>query len=342
MIGGVAEATRPRTPLESLINTSYFFPIYFLSTYVFINLVLPTFAFKRRYSAFFVCTIALLAFNFIACYFSGILYEHVEWGMPYKAINFQANKYHAIVNGLWVSFMFLGISGGIKTTKRWYQKERENEELAKQKISREIQLVRTQLHPDFLFHSLCTVQNHIDASSALAPTLILQLSELLSYILYESEQQSTLLEKELEIIQYYVELENKSGVTNGLTTIEITGNSSYKYVTPLLLFSVIEKTFENFRIKNNTTEDFTIQFDIKNDFVNLTINSNANVKADNINIKNSFITIEKQLSNLFPGNHVFTVTAKNECEIITVKLPIKKNDKKTTITASNEKEYELL
>ncbi|MEO5781625.1 MAG: hypothetical protein ABIQ07_00040, partial [Ginsengibacter sp.] len=158
IIGTANEALNPRTPLQSLIAISYFLPIYIISTYFFIELVIPAFLFKRRYTIFFIATAALLLFNFAACYLSGVLYEHIEWKMPYQAITFASNKYHAIVNGGFVSVMILGIAGGIKLSKQWLQKQRENEALAKQKIISELQLLKIQINPRFLFHSLHTLK----------------------------------------------------------------------------------------------------------------------------------------------------------------------------------------
>ena len=201
LIPGVNEALTPRTPLESFINVCYFLPIYIVSVYIFIEIVIPFFLFKGRYNLFFVCTTALLLFNFFACYFSGVLYEHIELKIPYSQITFAVNKYHGIVNGGFVSIIILAIAGGIKIAKKWFQKQRENEALAQQKINSELQLLKIQINPRFLFHSLNTVKQHVLADSPHSPKLILQVADLLSYILYESDSEFALLEKELGIVK---------------------------------------------------------------------------------------------------------------------------------------------
>ena len=197
LIPGVNEALTPRTPLESLINVSYFLPVYIISVYIFIEIIIPRLLFKIHYTFFFIATVGLLLFNFVACYFSGLLYEHVELKMPYNQITFADNKYTAIVNGLFVSVIILMIAGGIKVAKKWIQKQRENEALAQQKINTELQLLKIQINPRFLFHSLRTVKQHILADSPRSPKLILQVADLLSYILYESNHDYVTLEKEL-------------------------------------------------------------------------------------------------------------------------------------------------
>src|SRR6185436_19079393 len=121
-------------------------------------------------------------------YYSGALSLNNEMNIPFSSVTFSANKYHAIVDGMFVPFMLLAIAAGIKFSKKWYLQQRENERLAKQKLATELQLLKTSIHPRFLLHSLNTVQRHIDNSSAQSPVLILQLSDLLSYLLYEKDE----------------------------------------------------------------------------------------------------------------------------------------------------------
>ena len=155
--------------------------------------------------------------------------------IPYEKITFSVNKYHAIVDGMFVPFMLFGIAAGIKFSKKWYMQQRENEKLAKQKLATELQLLKTSIHPRFLFHSLHTVQHHIDNSSEQSPALILELSDLLSYILYEKDESWVELAKELEIIQHYINLEEKGLEDNLLFKTEFPENTEGKFIVPFLL-----------------------------------------------------------------------------------------------------------
>jgi sensor histidine kinase YesM len=327
IIGKANEAINPRTPLESLIAISYFLPIYIISTYFFIELVIPAFLFKRRYTIFFISTAALLLFNFAACYLSGVLYEHIEWKMPYQEITFASNKYHAIVNGGFVSVMILGIAGGIKLSKKWLQKQRENEALAKQKIISELQLLKIQINPRFLFHSLHTLKQHIVADSPRAPHLILQVSDLLSYILYESDQDYVLLEKELGIVTDYLALEENSSLENLQIDTGISGDVAGKYIAPLILLSIVETSFEYFIEKQEAfsvklfieTEDDQLDFRIAYTILNYT-------SHELYDLNEKFAGVRKQLQNLYPDNHDFRIesTAGN-INILLQQIPLRNN-----------------
>lgn len=200
MVGGAGEGKTHRTFAESFFHSLYFLPIYVAATYLFIEVLLPTFLYRQRYVTFSASALLLFAGSFVALYYAGVLYLHQSKKLPFSQIDFSANKYHALVNGLFVPFMLYGIAAGIKFSKKWFLQQRENERLAKQKLATELQLLKTSIHPRFLFHALHTVEKQMAHFSAQSSALILQLADLLSYILYENDAAWVPLEKELEII----------------------------------------------------------------------------------------------------------------------------------------------
>lgn len=325
LVPGVNEALTPRTLLEALVNISYFLPIYIISVYIFIEIVIPWFLFKGRYNFFFICTAGLLVFNFVACYFSGLLYEHAELKIPYNQVTFNDNKYHGLVNGGFVSIIILAIAGGIKIAKKWFLKQRENEALAQQKIKSELQLLKTQVNPRFLFHSLHVVKQHILSNSPDSPKLILQVADLLSYILYESGQEYVMLEKELGMIKDYIGLEENAAAATLPMNIIITGEPAGKYITPLILLSIVEAAFEYFLEKGQ--EEFTsvLNIDVKEDHLDLQISyiTFNNYFFEPFELNEKFKGTQKQLHNLYPGTHRFnTESIPGKVIIVLKNLPL--------------------
>ncbi|MGH2564033.1 MAG: histidine kinase [Ginsengibacter sp.] len=236
------------------------------------------------------------------------MYEHLELKIPYNEITFTHNKYNAIVNGLFVSGIVLAITGGIKVAKKWIQKQRENEALAREKINTELQLLKIQINPRFLFHSLHAVKQHIIAGSPRSPKLILQVADLLSYILYESNQDYVTLEKELAVINDYISLEENSINENLKMITSTNGDVRGKYIVPLILLSIIQTSFEFFpEGKQGAFSKFFI--DVRNDRLDLVIiykTANDHV-VDLLKLSEKFGDIRKQLKNLYPANHDFSI-----------------------------------
>src|SRR5437773_5722052 len=119
MIGGPGEGKTSRTFFESASHFLYFLPIYLISTYFFTEVLLSKFLFRQRYVAFSFSFLALFILNFIAVYYAGMVYLHNASHLPFNQISFNANKYHAIVDGLFVPFTLFGIAAGIKFSKKW-------------------------------------------------------------------------------------------------------------------------------------------------------------------------------------------------------------------------------
>lgn len=325
MIGGPGEAKTSRSFLESALHFLYFFPVYLLSTYFFIEVLLPKFLFRQRYTAFAFSFLILFAVSFIAIYYAGVFYLHNATGKPYSEIDFKANKYHAIVDGLFVLFMLFGIAAGIKFSKKWLQQQRENERLAKQKLATELQLLKTSIHPRFLFHSLHTVEKHINNSSTQSPGLILQLSDLLSYILYENDKNWVELEKELEIIRGYINLEEKSFGDSLVLKTEFPVNTKNTFIVPCILLSFVESSFEYF-----------LETKQKEPLLTLAIHVNENVlhyqmvfsRADGEEVlpNEKFINMQKQLKNQYPDLHQLSISYDDKNILIDLKLPLYSGD----------------
>src|SRR5215475_881039 len=95
----------------------------------------------------------------------------------------------------------------IKYLKYWWLKQKESQRLEKEKINAELQLLKAQVHPDFLFNTLNNIYHHSLASSFRTSEMLLKLSELLSYMLYECDDPTVPLEKEIVMMKEYMELE---------------------------------------------------------------------------------------------------------------------------------------
>ena len=334
MIGGPGEAKTSRTFFESASHFLYFLPIYLLSTYFFIEVLLPKLLFRQRYTAFAFSFFILFAVSFVAIYYAGVFYLHNATGKSYSQIDFTANKYHAIVDGLFVPFMLFGIAAGIKFSKKWFQQQRENERLAKQKLATELQLLKTSIHPRFLFHSLHTVEKHINSSSTQSPALILQLSDLLSYILYENDKNWVELEKELEIIRGYINLEEKSFGDKLVLKAEFSANTNNKFIVPCILLSFVEGSFEYFLETRQKEPLLSLTIQVKDNLLNYQmVFSRANDEEVPPNEK--FINMQKQLKNQYQDLHQLSISYDDKNILIDLKLPLYSGDllnlKKNTI-----------
>lgn len=343
LIGGFNESLKQRSFSESVYYLLFFLPTYILDAYILLYILIPVYFIPRKYALFLVWIVVLIIIGCVASTLLGALYMHLAWHMPFYTITFNSNKYNLVVNGLFLPVTILVISGGIKITKSWYFEQKENERLAKEKINGELQLLKNQLHPRFLFYSLNTIKRNILLHPGLAANLILKLSDLLSYLLYESDRQWIALEKELEIIKSYAEFQKRSRRSKFDTDICVSGITSGKYTVPLLLLSFIESSFDFILKENQKHLSLKLFITVGNDYLdyNMVFNRFLN-KLNGVSIaKVHFFTIEKQLRLTYPNTYKFTININDQDMAININLPLHlANLEEDNIV--KEKLYELL
>lgn len=108
----------------------------------------------------------------------------------------------------------------------------------------ELQALKNQLNPHFLFNTLNNLYSFVVTNSPKAPDMILRLSGVLDYVLYKSQNKSVLLQEELEAIENFIELEKIRYGDRLAVSLEKEGGMQSR-VSPLLLLSLIENAFKH-------------------------------------------------------------------------------------------------
>ena len=132
----------------------------------------------------------------------------------------------------------------IKYVKYRSLKQKEKEKLERERINAELQLLKAQIHPGFLFNVLNKIREYSIKTSPHAPEALLKLSDLLSYMLYECDKPLVPLNKEITMMNNYMELEKITLGDSFEMGINIRGNLSDRMIAPFLLLPFIENSFK--------------------------------------------------------------------------------------------------
>ena len=217
-----------------------------------------------------------------------------------------------------------GLAVAIKLLKRWWLKQKETEQLAREKARAELQLLKAQIHPHFLFNTLNNIYFFTLSASKQAPEMIKKLSDLLRYILNECDRGTVPLEKEIKMIQDYMALEKIRYGEQIDMTIDIKGNYHNKMVTPLLLIPFVENSFKHGASKmlthpyvklSITIEDNSLQFLLTNNKPDTSAPTSRNGA---IGLKN----VRKRLQLLYPGTHELNIVSEPESFIVFLKIKL--------------------
>lgn len=255
---------------------------------------------------------------------------------PYRANSFVTKFWPAVSLGLLDPLKVVASAAIIKYVKYWTRKQKESEKIQREKINAELQLLRAQIHPDFLFKTLDSIYAHAVLASPKAPGMLLKLSDLLSYMLYECDQSLVPLEKELVVMKEYIDLEKLKQIDNLEMVVTIKGNTINKKIAPLLLLPFVENSFKQ---SNQVTEQSWINLDIlieEDRFSMKLINGMAGeVNEQTIFTTNGLADVQKRLTLLYPGKHELKTTLEQEMFIVLLSIRL---DDTLPVSIDGEKE----
>jgi len=203
----------------------------------------------------------------------------------------------------------VGIAVAIKLLKRWYLKQKETEQVIREKVNAELQLLKAQVHPHFLFNTLNNIYSFILNGSDRATEMIKKLSSLLNYILNDCNQRFVSLEKEISMVQDYIALEQIRYGDRLNLSMHLQGSAKGKMISPLLLIPFVENSFKHGTSRTLTHPWVKLEIHIEQDFLELKLSNNKPEVSQEITNKKGIglSNVKKRLQLLYPDTHSLTI-----------------------------------
>ncbi len=317
----------------AMVDSVFFLISHMFLAYSLMYFVIPKFVFKGRYIKAAGCV--LLLFFFTACMSASIgtfVLPPLRYLFFSILYDFPTNSSYlmSLLAGLRGAITVGGIAAAIKLMKYWYIKEQRNRQLQQENMSAQIQLLKAQIHPHFLFNTLNNIYSYAQNTSPVAARMLTRLSDLLRFILYEGNQPLVPLARELQMVQDYIDLEKIRYGNNLELHLDLPQQTNGMYIAPLLLLPLIENCFKhgtsnileqpwvNFQV---TIRDNKLQMKLINGKIKEPINKAGHT---GIGIQN----VQKRLSLLYPGKHELTITDEEEVYIVHLKVELEKQPEK--------------
>jgi two-component system, LytTR family, sensor histidine kinase AlgZ len=213
----------------------------------------------------------------------------------------------------------------IKFFKLWTIRQKAWMLAQQEKISAQLQFLKAQLHPRFLLNTLNNIYSFALHNSPKTPQMVLRLSSLLSYILYDCKAEEVLLEKEVEMMKNYIELEKERYGEKIDISINIEGDIQDKYISPLLMLPFLENAFKHGTSENLERPWMSVDIAVKDHTLKCKVVNSKNEFApfqDNgVGINN----VEKRLEFLYPGKYDLKRADEGEFFVVSLLLELKMN-----------------
>lgn len=315
--------------------------IHALACYVFIYFLLPRYLLKSKWLKLTAGVILLSILILVTGY---LMYR---WVFPFVDSIFNSRVVGADTSLLWNSISIgllnaskvIAAAATIKLMKYWWLKQKEKKRLEREKITTELQLLKAQIRPRFLFKALNNIYAYSLAGSPRASEMLLKLSDLLSYMLYECDQPLVPLEKEIEMMREYMALEKIRMADNLEMGIEVKGSTQNKLIAPFLLLPFIENSFKQC---NAMTEKCWISLEIKveeNAYLIKLINGiSPEISCQPEFYGNGLFTVQKRLNLLYPNRYELQMTAEEEVFLVKLKIQLDESPS-PPVSGENETDY---
>ena len=197
----------------------------------------------------------------------------------------------------------------IKIYNRTTELQQQKLEIEIQNINIEKDFLKSQLNPHFLFNTLNNLYGLSVKKDDSAPEVILNLSDIMSYTLYESNAEKVALEKEIDFIKNYFELEKMRYPKDKNIQLNISGEDEVSglYIAPLMTFTFIENAFK-YGLRNSQYQFIKQEIKIKNDTFYFILENDI----DKSEIRKEFggiglENIKKRLQLLYPNQHILNI-----------------------------------
>ena len=217
---------------------------------------------------------------------------------------------HYIANQwyIFISLFFVGTSTTIyQVMNDWLVQQRDKKELESQNLQSELKFLKSQINPHFLFNTLNSLYALTLKKSDLAPEIVLKLSEMMRYMLYECNEKEVLLSKEINYMQNYLDLEKLRHGNKMLINFKVVGDINDQKISPLLLIQFIENSFKH-GINNQISQGYVnLELTLAGDDLMMKVENSRSPSLPKTYEKRSggigLINVRRRMNILYPEKH---------------------------------------
>lgn len=299
--------------------------------YTIMYFLMPRFLKKKKYKEFAALLVMLLFCIYWITYLDYI-YVWSDTTSPIffnvahvKALNQFQSKYFAIYSNLHFtgSLVSCGIIFAVKYYKSWYTHQRENAVLIDENSQAELQLLKAQVHPHFLFNTLNNIYSLTLDDSPKAATTVKKLSGMVKYMINEGAETFVPVSKEIKMLLDYIGLERIRYGNRLEMTLEIRHNlDDNRLIAPLLMIPFVENCFKHGASKTIDKARIDLFIETGNEWLEFKISNGQPAMQTNENKRKKIglLNVQKRLELIYPGTHQLEVRSSEKLFEVNMKV----------------------
>lgn len=289
---------------HNVIRILMWLPIFMLYSYPVAYIAVPKLLLQNKFISF---SLVIIGWGILGWYINSSFRAYLFFPISLKL---GMEVYGGVANP--ATFLCMTTTAGcisISTlAKRWFLKQQEWMQAEQEKVTAQLQVLKAQLHPHFLFNTLNNIYAFALEGSTKTPSMVLRLSSLLSYMLYDCKEDEVLLEKEIEVMRNYIDLEKERYGDKLDISINIEGEIADHYIAPLLILPFLENAF-----KHGTSEQLdhpwmSVDIMVKNNRLQYKVVNSKDEDVPHHDQGVGICNIQRRLELLYEGKHELKLT----------------------------------
>lgn len=286
---------------ESVVVFLYFGLINIAVFYINFLYILPKYLNTRQYvGCTFSILILLLISSFVKYALASVYSDVVLTGGENR--HEQLAFWEYFLAAFFTGLFFVILSTGIKFAVDWFVNEKIRKNLENEKLSAELSFLKSQINPHFLFNSLNNIYSLAYQHSEKTPEAILKLSEIMRYMLQESNDPRVELSKEIRYLENYIELQKLRFKGHTYIQMTVEGAGYHQSVAPLILIAFVENAFKH-GVATDPSHPITIDFYIGAGFLNFNVRNRKSIQNKDDTSGIGLNNVKRRLELLYPGNY---------------------------------------
>jgi two-component system LytT family sensor kinase len=300
----------------------FFISLIFQAAFAYLNIyiLIPRLLFAKKY---FIYALALL-FTIVACsaidlFIEILLSRFAPRAAGHPAIFTIRNLSIASIQEVYL----VGLTTGFKFLKDSILNQQWQKEKEKHYLETELKFLKSQIQPHFFFNTLNNIYSLTLKKSEQAPEVVLKLSDLMSYMLYESNAPWVPLAKEIDYLHNYLDVEQLRFGRRLSVSFNMEGSIAEANIPPMILILFIENSFKH-GVKNNISKiHISISLLVEKGYLFFRVENPASeeefiMEKNGIGLKNA----RRRLDLLFGNDYTLDIHEKDRTFIVSLKIPV--------------------
>lgn len=297
---------------DTFLAMSPTLPFDMLATYFSIYFLVPKYLLKKKYFLFFVF---LLIFSLPILIIELVIGYYIQFPLllPEEVLDFQFFTFERFFDVFMSIYSITIVAISIKLLKLWFIYQQEKVQLKNQSLTSELALLRSQINPHFLFNTLNNIDSLVNINPDKASYSIIKLSEIMRYMLYDSNADFVPLDKEIEYLESFVSLQQLRIKDPDFTSFIVEGDPAGKRIPPMLIIPFLENAYKHGK-KNVKSPGISVHVDINPKLFTFSIKNAYNVNEkieENQSRGMGLINTRRRLDLLYKDKFYLNIDTKN-------------------------------